>query len=193
VSRLRQVPRAEVADPLTLAVYDHRFPGRCPVAEPGTDDGTRGDFWTTYALVPDVLAHAVGGFLLYQSSDRVLPATWRELAQLRVGVLVGSAFVARQHRRAAQMAGCSAAAMAAASALGPRPASGEAEVEIVLDYVDALVLDLGTVDPATSAQLHELLGDVGMLELTYIATLYLAHAVACKALELEDDAPEVAL
>ncbi len=65
--RLRQVPRTDAGAPIVTVMYDLLFEGRDPVAEPGTSDGTPGDWWTVFALVPDVLEHAVQGFVLYQS------------------------------------------------------------------------------------------------------------------------------
>ena len=49
-ARLRQVSRAD-ATPDVAAVYDRLFPGRDPVAEPGTATGTPGNWWTVFALV----------------------------------------------------------------------------------------------------------------------------------------------
>ena len=46
-------------------MYDRLFDDRDPVAEPGTATGTPGNWWTVFALVPDVLQHAVRGFGLY--------------------------------------------------------------------------------------------------------------------------------
>ncbi len=61
--RLRQVPRAE-ATPSVVAMYDFLFgPDRDPVAEPGTASGTPGDWWTVFALVPEVFDHAVAGLV----------------------------------------------------------------------------------------------------------------------------------
>ena len=52
--RLRQV-RRDQADPIALALYDFMFgPDRCPVETPGTATGAPGDWWTVFALVPDV-------------------------------------------------------------------------------------------------------------------------------------------
>src|SRR4029078_3881450 len=55
--RLRQVPRSEVHDELTLKMYDQLFGEKDPVAMPGTATGTPGDWWTAVALVPDVMRH----------------------------------------------------------------------------------------------------------------------------------------
>ncbi len=53
--RLREVPRAEVDDELTLMMYQQLFGDRDPVAETGTSPGTPGDWWSVFALVPDVM------------------------------------------------------------------------------------------------------------------------------------------
>ncbi len=62
--RLRQVSRAD-ADPDVVQAYDFLFGERDPVAEPGTATGTPGNWWTVFALVPDIFRHAVAGFRLY--------------------------------------------------------------------------------------------------------------------------------
>src|SRR5262245_66510484 len=96
--RLRQVPRTEAGAPIVTTMYDKLFgPDRDPVAEPGTATGTSGDWWTVFALVPDVLRHAVRGFGLYGSPRRALDPTLRELGQTRAGWTRGSQFVFSQH------------------------------------------------------------------------------------------------
>src|SRR3546814_4374458 len=59
---LRQVPRSEVTDETVTAYYNRLFGERDPVAEPGTATGTPGDWWTVFALSPDIFEHAVKGF-----------------------------------------------------------------------------------------------------------------------------------
>ena len=49
--------------------------------------------------------------------------------------------------------------------------------------------DSGSSRRRSTEHLTGQFGDEEILELTYIATLYLAHAVAAKALRLEDDNP----
>ena len=93
--RLRQVSRAETDDPVVTRMYDQLFGDRDPVASPGTATGTRGDWWTVFALVPDVLSHAARGFALYRS--RQLDPGLRELGQARAGFARGSQFVFSQH------------------------------------------------------------------------------------------------
>src|ERR1700743_231151 len=62
--RLRQVARAEAQSEVVLKTYDLLFGDRDPVAQPGPSTGTRGDWWTVFALAPDVLEHANRGFAL---------------------------------------------------------------------------------------------------------------------------------
>ena len=71
--RLRQVPRADATDEAVTKAYDRLFgPDRDPVAEPGTATGTPGNWWTVFALSPEVLRHAVAGFSLYQGVRRTI-------------------------------------------------------------------------------------------------------------------------
>jgi alkylhydroperoxidase family enzyme len=95
--RLREVRRAEATENVVLQSYQRLFGERDPVAEPGTATGTAGNWWTVFALVPDVLRHAVRGFALYGNPRRVLPPDLRELGQTRAGWTIGSQFVFSQH------------------------------------------------------------------------------------------------
>ena len=52
--RLRQVPRGESDAEIVEQMYQQLFGDRDPVAEPGTATGTPGNWWTVFALVPDV-------------------------------------------------------------------------------------------------------------------------------------------
>ncbi|MCB1688454.1 MAG: hypothetical protein KDI33_08215, partial [Halioglobus sp.] len=87
--RLRQVARRD-AGTLATKLYDLLFPGRDPVAEPGTSTGTPGNWWTVFALVPDCLQHAVDGFRFYRDPARKLDPALRELAQTRAGFARGT-------------------------------------------------------------------------------------------------------
>src|SRR5580704_8447026 len=97
MQRLRHVPKAEATAPIGASMYDLLFEGRDPVAEPGTATGSPGDWWTVFALVPDVFEHAVQGFGLYQSPKRTLDPELRELGQCRAGWAAASQFVFSQH------------------------------------------------------------------------------------------------
>ena len=106
--RLRQVRRHETDDKLTLQMYDRLFgPDRDPVDSPGTATGTPGDWWTVFALSPDVIRHAVLGFNLYRSPNRQLDPVLRELGQTRAGWLRGSQFVFSQHCKSCRTLGMS--------------------------------------------------------------------------------------
>ena len=62
---------------------------------------------------------------------------------------------------------------------------------LVLAYTDCLALDLGRVPDGLFDALRAELPDEEILELTYITTLYLQHAVMSRALRTEfDDRPE---
>jgi alkylhydroperoxidase family enzyme len=185
--RLHQVTRAEATSPVVTMMYDHLFADRCPVAEPGTATGTRGDWWTVFANSPDVLEHAVQGFLLYQSPKRELDPLLRELAQTRIGVAAGSGFVSSQHVLALQALGESPDRIAAVESDPSSELLSETERH-VLRFADHLVHDHGSVPDEVFDPLRAELGDVAMLELTYIAAMYLQQAVMSKALRTEGDA-----
>jgi alkylhydroperoxidase family enzyme len=185
--RLRQVPRADAAAPIVTAMYDFMFgPGRDPVAEPGTATGTPGDWWTTFALVPDVLEHCVAGFALYRSPRRQLPAELRELGQIRAGWARGSQFVFSQHCKSCRALGMPEEKIAAIPAWSVADCWSPVE-RAVLAYTDALVLDGGRVPEGVFAELRAHLGDEEILELTYITGLYEMHATMSRALRTEWD------
>jgi alkylhydroperoxidase family enzyme len=184
--RLREVPRSEVTDEAVLDAYQLLFDDRDPVAEPGTATGTRGDWWTVFALVPDVMRHAIGGFQLYQSPDRHLPPHWRELGQTRTGWLVGSQFVFSQHCKASRAAGVSDEKVGAIPSWSVSDVFDETE-RAILAYTDCLVEGFGRVPDDVFAALKKSLSDEQILELTYITCMYIQHAVIVKALRLEFD------
>ena len=184
--RLHQVPRSEARAEIVTAMYDMLFDGRDPVAEPGTATGTPGDWWTVFANSPDVLQHAVQGFGLYQSSKRVLDPVLRELGQTRVGWAAGSQFVFSQHCKSLRALGVSEERIAAIAHWGAADCFTAVE-RLVLAYTDCLVYDRGRVPDALFEQLRGQLSDVELLELTYITTLYLQHAVISRALRTEFD------
>lgn len=190
--RLRQVGRADTEHPFVHAMYDLIFgAGVDPAGDDvRTDTGSPGDWWTTHALVPDVLEHAVGGFVLYRSPDRVLDPVLRELAQARVGWATGSQFVFSQHVRSLQGLGVDDDRVRDLPSWPASEAYSRVE-RTVLGYTDALALDRGRVGDELFAALREELSDEQILELTYITSMYLMHGVMARALRLEfDDRPE---
>lgn len=187
--RLRQVTRAE-APPEVLEMYNRLFGDRDPVAQPGTATGTPGNWWTVFALVPDIFQSAVSQFGMFNSKRRQLSPYFRELALTRAGFAAGSQFVFSQHSKAARSAGVPDEKVAAI------PSWASAQVfddndRLVLGYTDDLVLGDGRVQDATFDRLKGLLSDEAILELTYAVCTYRLHATMCRALRLEyDDVPE---
>jgi alkylhydroperoxidase family enzyme len=167
-------------------MYDYLFEDRCPVAEPGTSTGTAGDWWTVFANSPDVLEHAVNGFLLYQSPQRQLPPLLRELGQTRVGWDLQSDFVFSQHCLALEDLGESKERIEAVKAWETSDLFDPTE-RLVLAFTDCLAAG-GSVPDEVFDPLKAALGDVAVLELTYITSMYLMQAVMSKALRTEGDA-----
>jgi alkylhydroperoxidase family enzyme len=168
-------------------LYDLMFgPERDPVAEPGTATGAPGDWWTVFALVPDVFDHAVGGFALYQSPRRRLDPQLRELGQTRVGWARGSQFVFSQHCKSCRTAGIPEEKIAAIPSWQVAACFSPIE-RAVLAYTDALVYDGGRVADGVFDALRSALTDEEIVELTYITTLYDMHAVMSRALRTEFD------
>lgn len=188
--RLRQVSRAE-ASPLATMLYDRLFgPERDPVEVPGTEAGTPGNWWTVFALVPDVLEHAVRGFQLYRSPDRVLDPKLRELGMTRAGWAVGSQFVFSQHCKSCRGVGIAEEKIEAIPSWSTSSCFDAVE-RAVLAFTDGLVYDSGRVAQGIIDVLRAHLSDEEILELTYLTSLYLMHAVMSRALHLEfDDKPD---
>jgi alkylhydroperoxidase family enzyme len=183
--RLRQVSRSKATSEVR-AMYDLLFGDRDPVTEPGTATGTPGDWWTVFALVPDVFRHAVAGFGLYRSDRRALDPKLRELGQTRAGYARGSRFVFSQHCKSCRSVGLSEAKIRAIPAWGSADVFS-AEERAVLAYTDDLVLSGGRVSDATFERLKAFLSDEEILEFTYIICTYEMHATICRALRLEYD------
>lgn len=185
--RLGQVPRAEDNPPIVTFIYDLIFgAGRDPVAEPGTNTETTGDWWTVFAASPDVLQHCVDGFALYQSPTRQLDPMLRELGQTRVGWARGSQFVFSQHCKSCRSLGMDEAKIAAIPHWAVADCFDAIE-RAVLAYTDALVHDGGRVADGVFDVLRAHLSDTEILELTYITCLYDMHAVMSRALRTESD------
>jgi alkylhydroperoxidase family enzyme len=188
--RLHQVSRAEASAPIVTMMYDMLFEDRDPVVQPGTATGTRGDWWPAFANVPDILEHAVQGFGIYQSPRRVLDPVLRELGQARAGWAAGSQFVFSQHCKSLRALGVPDDKIEAVGYWAAASCFSELE-RLVLAFTDCLVFDRGRVPDQLFAAIHDELGDQATLELTYITSLYLQHAVMSRALRTEwDDVDE---
>ncbi|HEY3797207.1 MAG TPA: carboxymuconolactone decarboxylase family protein [Caulobacteraceae bacterium] len=184
--RLRQVPRSEVTSKTILRTYDLMFGERDPVAEPGTDTGTTGDWWTVFANSPDVFDHAVRGFGLYRDPARKIDPVLRELGQTRVGWANGSQFVFSQHCKSLRGLGVSEERIAGIPSWQTADCYS-AQERAVLAYVDCLALQSGRTPEPVFQALKAFLSDEQILELTYIVCLYDMHAVMSRALRTEYD------
>jgi alkylhydroperoxidase family enzyme len=182
--RLRQVSKAEATSEHVKRSYNLLFGDRDPVAEPGTATGTRGDWWTVFALVPDILEHANRGFALYRG-DRKLDPVLRELGQTRAGWAKGSQFVFSQHCKSLRGLKVSEEKIAAIPHWQVADCFDDKE-RAVLAYADCLVQG-GRTPQAVFDKLKTFLSDEEILEFTYITCLYDMHAVMTKALRLEFD------
>ncbi|MGI8791866.1 MAG: carboxymuconolactone decarboxylase family protein [Acidimicrobiales bacterium] len=186
MTRLRQVPRDEVTAKGVRFAYDLVFGDRDPVAEPGTADGTPGDWWTTFALVPEIMDYCLAGFALYRNPSRALSPQLRELGQTRTGWLRSSAFVFSQHCKSMRDVGFTDEQVTAIPSCEVADCFDAAE-RAVLAYTDALVGGDGRVPDGVFAALQEHLSDVEILELTYITAMYEMHAIMSRALRTEFD------
>jgi alkylhydroperoxidase family enzyme len=185
--RLSQVPRDQAPNEFVIRAYNNMFgPDRDPVAEPGTATGTPGNWWTVFALSPEVFHHAVAGFRLYQKSVDRLDPVLRELGQTRAGWLSGSSFVFSQHCKSCRKLGMSEEKIRAIPSWGVSDQFSLLE-RAVLAYTDAIVTDRGRVDDAVFAVLQQHLSDGQVLDLTYITAMYTMHATISRALRLEYD------
>ena len=168
-------------------MYDFLFGERDPVAEPGTATGTPGDWWTVFALVPDVLDHAVAGFRVYGarsdgSSTRSCASSAdprrlgtrqpvRVLAALQV-VPVGRAHRGADRRRS--------------------PRTGTADCfspleRAVLAYTDSSCCTAGGCADALFAALREHSATSRSSSSPTSTVLYEMHATMSRALRLEYD------
>ena len=184
--RLRQVSRKDATNEHVLRSYNLLFGERDPVAEPGTATGTRGDWWTVFALVPDILEHCNRGFALYRNPERKLDPVLRELAQTRAGWAICSQFVFSQHCKSLRGLKVSEERIAAIPEWQVADCYDDKE-RAVLAYADCLTTGLGRTPQGVFDKLKSFLSDEEVMELTYITSLYAMHAVMTKALRLEFD------
>lgn len=183
---LRQVPRDDVTDDIVKAYYNRLFGDRDPVAEPGTATGTPGDWWTVYALAPDIFKHAVDGFAVYRHPARKIDPILRELGQTRAGWVKGSQFVFSQHCKSLRGLGASEEKIASIAHWQVADCYDEQE-RAVLAYADCLSQAGGRVPTEIFDKLRTFWDDEQIFEFTYITCLYDMHAVITRALRMEFD------
>ena len=188
--RLTQVPRAEAGSPRILETYDKHFGDRDPVAEPGTHAGTPGNWWTVFALDPQLFGVMLDRQAWQFSEERKLPPVLRELAVARAGWVGGSSFVYSQHCRLLRRLGVAEERIAAIPSWSSEDFWSPVE-RVVLGFADDLVAGGGRVSDRRFAALKEALPDVAILELAFIVTTYAQSATLARALRLEyDDVPD---
>jgi alkylhydroperoxidase family enzyme len=184
---LRQVPRSEVKAEVITRYYDRLFgEGVDPVETPGTATGTPGDWWTVFALSPDIFQHAVDGFAVYRHPDRKIDPVLRELGQTRAGWVKGSQFVFSQHCKSLRGLGVSDEKIAAVPHWQVSDVFDDKE-RAVLAYADCLSQASGRTPKAVFDKLKSFWSDEEIFEFTYITCLYDMHAVITRALRMEFD------
>jgi alkylhydroperoxidase family enzyme len=184
MARLRQVSLAE-ASPEIKELYKQFFADRDPVNEPGTATGTPGDYWTTFALVPDLLFQARTTLGSLMAPGRKLPAPLRELAILRTGIVGDSRFEYSQHLKVARMVGVAEKKLQAIKGWFASDRFAPAE-RAVMQATDELV-GRNLVEDETFAELKRHLPDEQILELFYVIGLWRMHGMIVRALHLEYD------
>jgi alkylhydroperoxidase family enzyme len=182
--RLRQVSLAE-ASPEIKELYQQFFGDRDPVKEPGTATGTPGDYWTTFALVPDLLFNARESLMRLMQPGRKLPAKLRELAILRTGIVGDSRFEYSQHLKVARMVGVGEDKLAAIKSWALSDKFSPVE-RAVMQATDELI-GRNLVEDETFAALKQHLGDEQIMELFYVIALWRMHGMIVRALHLEYD------
>jgi alkylhydroperoxidase family enzyme len=187
--RLRQVSKAE-ATPAIQELYKQFFGERDPVAEPGTATGTPGDYWTTFALVPDLLFNARDSLMMLMQPGRKLPPKLRELAIVRTGIVGDSKFEYSQHLKVARMVGHSEDKLAAIKGWATSDKFSPVE-RAVMQATDELV-GRNLVEDETFAALKSHLSDEQIFELFYVIALWRMHGMMVRALHLEYDADTTA-
>lgn len=183
--RLSEVGRDDI-HPHGERIYNLLFGDRDPVAEPGTQTGSPGNWWTVYALSPGTFDDAASTFAYYQSADRELDPKLRELGQMRAGWACRSQFVFSQHCKAARDYGVPEDQIEAIPAWQVADCFSPLE-RAVLAYTDAMAYDHGRVPDPVFEVLKEHLSETAIVELTYIVGVYIMHAITTRALRLEFD------
>ncbi|RIV75561.1 carboxymuconolactone decarboxylase family protein [Pelagerythrobacter aerophilus] len=185
--RLPLVSRAAIDDPLVTFMYDRKYPGRDPATQPGqTASGAPGNYEAVLAHSPDVLEHAVRGFYLKQTKKRKLPLRYMELAITRIGWACSCRWMYSEHRKILRGLGYSEQALDDIPAWQTSGQFDRAE-RAVLAYADCIALDHGRVPDSLFALLQDSFDPGQIVELTYVASMFMMNAGMIRALRLEHD------
>jgi alkylhydroperoxidase family enzyme len=185
--RLPLVSRADIDDPLVAFMYDRKYPGRDPATQPGqTASGAPGNYEAVLAHSPDVLEHAVRGFYLKQTKKRKLPLRYMELAITRIGWACSCRWMYSEHRKILRGLSYSEEALDDIPAWQTSGQFDDAE-RAVLAYADCIALDHGRVADSLFARLEDSFDPEQIVELTYVASMFMMNAGMIRALRLEHD------
>jgi len=188
-SRLKQVSLKE-ASPEIREIYKQFFGERDPVAEPGTATGTPGDYWTTFALVPDILKMSRESLFALLQPGRALKPRFRELAILRTGIVGDSRFEYSQHLKVARMVGVAEEKLRAIKGWTTSDQFEPAE-RAVMAAADEMV-GRNLIEDATFAELKKHFSDEQIMELVFVIATWRMHGMVVRALHLEYDADTTA-
>ena len=183
-NRVRQVSLAE-ATPEVRKLYQQIFGDRDPVASPGTATGTPGDYWTSLALVPDILKLSADALFALLQPGRKLEPRFRELAILRTAITGDCKFEYSQHLKVARMVGIPDSKLASIKNWATSDHFDQAE-RAVMAAADELI-GRNLVEDDTFAALKRHFTDEQIVELFMVIATYRMHGLLVRALHLEYD------
>jgi len=188
-NRVRQVSLAE-ATPEVRKIYQQVFGDRDPVARPGTATGSPGDYWTTLALVPDILKMSSDVLFALLQPGRKLEPRYRELAILRAAIVGDCRFEYSQHLKLSRALGIPEEKIQAIKGWTTSNKFDEVE-QAVMAATDEIV-GRNMVENASFAALKRHLSDEQIVELFFVITTYRMHGMMVRALHLEFDSDTTA-
>jgi AhpD family alkylhydroperoxidase len=183
-NRVRQVGLTE-ATPEVRKLYQQIFGDRDPVAQPGTATGSPGDYWTTLALVPDILKLSSDALFALLQPGRKLEARYRELAILRTAIVGDCRFEYSQHMKVARALGVPEEKLVAIKAWTTSAQFDQTE-RAVMAAADELI-GRNLVEDATFGALKHHFTDEQIVELFLVIATYRMHGLLVRALHLEFD------
>jgi alkylhydroperoxidase family enzyme len=133
------------------------------------------------------LSQAGRGFSRALRSECVSPRLLREIAIVRVSMIVGCAYETHHHHPLMLQAGASEAQFQALKDWRPQSHLFDEAQRALLAYVDCLALNKGEVDDATFAAMEKHFSPREILELTLCATYYYGSGLCMKALKIKID------
>ncbi len=122
-------------------------------------------------------------------SECVSPRLLRELAIVRMSILVGCAYELHHHYPLLLQAGASEAQFQALIDWEPQSHLFDAKQQALLRYVDCLGLHKGEVDDGTFAVMEKYFSPQEIVELTLCATTYYGSGLFMKAMKIRIDDP----